>query len=89
MPYMMHGKKSTTKASLAEASEDDADNPHNNQIHLEADEVDEEPISQMEMASTVKEPEIPAVLLVDARNGFNELSQRTMLWTVCHLWTAG
>ena len=27
--------------------------------------------------------------LVDARNGFNELSRLTMLWTVRHRWTAG
>ena len=30
-----------------------------------------------------------AVLLVDARNGFNELGRRAMLWTVRHLWAAG
>ena len=27
--------------------------------------------------------------LVDARNGFNELSHLAMLWTVRHLWPAG
>eukprot|EP00957_Ditylum_brightwellii_P027485 2077883-Ditylum_brightwellii.AAC.1 len=27
--------------------------------------------------------------LVDARNGFNELSCYAMLWTVRHLWLAG
>eukprot|EP00957_Ditylum_brightwellii_P198386 15117760-Ditylum_brightwellii.AAC.1 len=27
--------------------------------------------------------------LVDARNGFNELSRLAMLWTVHHRWTAG
>ena len=27
--------------------------------------------------------------LVDARNGFNEMSRLAMLWTVWHLWTAG
>ena len=30
-----------------------------------------------------------AVLLVDAHNGFNELSHRAMLWTVRHCWPAG
>lgn len=30
-----------------------------------------------------------AVLLVDARNGFNELSRFAMLWTVRHLWPTG
>jgi hypothetical protein len=28
-------------------------------------------------------------LLVDARNGFNELGRKTMLWTVWHTWVAG
>ena len=32
---------------------------------------------------------IQAVLLVDARNGFNELGRKAMLWTVRHLWPAG
>ena len=27
--------------------------------------------------------------LVDACNGFNEMLQLAMLWTVCHRWTAG
>ncbi|MEM7495956.1 MAG: hypothetical protein AAF471_07510, partial [Myxococcota bacterium] len=30
-----------------------------------------------------------AILLVDARNGFNELNRRAMLWTVRHTWAAG
>jgi len=30
-----------------------------------------------------------AVLLVDARNGFNELGRKAMLWTVRHRWAAG
>lgn len=30
-----------------------------------------------------------AVVLIDARNGFNELNRFAMLWTVCHLWPAG
>jgi hypothetical protein len=42
--------------------------------------------------------EVPAVdtadsprvtLLVDARNGFNELGRKIMLWTVHHTWAAG
>ena len=28
-------------------------------------------------------------MLVDPRNGFNELSRLAMLWTVRHCWTAG
>ena len=28
----------------------------------------------------------PGVLLVDARNGFNELNRKCMLWTIRHLW---
>ena len=31
----------------------------------------------------------PGALLVDARNGFNELGRRAMLWTVRHRWPAG
>ena len=31
-------------------------------------------------------PLTEGVLLVDARNGFNELSRKAMLWTVRHLW---
>ena len=30
-----------------------------------------------------------ATLFVDAKNGFNELSRKAMLWTVRHLWVAG
>jgi hypothetical protein len=29
------------------------------------------------------------VLLVDAKNGFSELSQKAALWTMRHLWPAG
>ena len=35
------------------------------------------------------EPDVNVTLLVDARNGFNELGRKTMLWTVRHLWAAG
>ena len=28
----------------------------------------------------------PVTLLVDMRNGFNELGRKTMLWTVRHIW---
>ena len=31
----------------------------------------------------------PVTLLVDVRNGFNELGRKTMLWTIRHTWTAG
>eukprot|EP00957_Ditylum_brightwellii_P161524 12298852-Ditylum_brightwellii.AAC.1 len=27
--------------------------------------------------------------LVDARNGFNELSRMAMLWTICNRWPSG
>ena len=34
-------------------------------------------------------PEYEACLLVDARNGFNELGRKAMLWTVRHQWAGG
>ena len=36
-----------------------------------------------------QESEPSGTTLVDARNGFNELSRLAMLWTVRHGWTAG
>ena len=36
-----------------------------------------------------QETEPSGTTLVDARNGFNELSSFTMLWTVQHHWPAG
>ena len=36
-----------------------------------------------------KEAEPSGTTLVDARNGFNELSRLAMLWTVWHCWPAG
>ena len=38
------------------------------------------------------DPDTPppeALILVDAKNGFNELSRLAMMWTVRHLWPAG
>jgi hypothetical protein len=35
------------------------------------------------------DPDPIGALLVDARNGFNELGRRAMLWTVRHIWAAG
>ena len=36
------------------------------------------------------DPENPhGTLCIDARNGFNELNRKAMLWTVRHLWAAG
>ena len=43
-----------------------------------------------EEGPTVDTADSPHVtLLVDARNGFNELGRKTMLWTVRHTWAAG
>eukprot|EP00957_Ditylum_brightwellii_P044177 3351839-Ditylum_brightwellii.AAC.1 len=28
------------------------------------------------------------ILLVHARNAFNEINRRAMLWSICHLWPA-
>ena len=36
-----------------------------------------------------QEAEPIGTMLVDARNGFNELSRLTILWTVRHRWPAG
>ena len=36
-----------------------------------------------------QEDEPSGTTLVDARNGFNELSRLSMLWTVQHRWPAG
>ena len=36
-----------------------------------------------------QEAEPSVTTLVDARNGFNELSRLAMLWTVRYRWTAG
>ena len=36
-----------------------------------------------------QEAEPSGTTLVDARNGFNELSRLAMLWTVRHRWPAG
>ena len=36
-----------------------------------------------------KEADPSSTTLVDARNGFNELSRLAMLWTVRHRWPAG
>ena len=36
-----------------------------------------------------QEAELSGTTLVDARNGFNELSRLAMLWTVQHCWPTG
>ena len=36
-----------------------------------------------------QDAEPSGTMLVDARNGFNELSRLAMLWTVRHRWPAG
>ena len=36
-----------------------------------------------------KDAELSGILLVDARNGFNELSRLEMMWAVRHRWPAG
>ena len=40
-------------------------------------------------SSSLRKAEPSGTTLVDARNGFNELSRLTMLWVVCHRWPAG
>ena len=41
------------------------------------------------LESLTQEAEPSVTTLVDACNGFNELSRLEMLWTVQHLWLAG
>ena len=36
-----------------------------------------------------QEAELSGTTLVDARNGFNEMSRLAMLWTLIHCWPAG
>ena len=36
-----------------------------------------------------QDAELSGTILVDARNGFNELSRLEMMWTVQHRWPAG
>ena len=36
-----------------------------------------------------QDAELSGTMLVDTRNGFNELSRLAMLWTVRHCWPAG
>ena len=38
---------------------------------------------------TTESPVAPTILLVDAKNGFNELSRKAALWSVRHMWPAG
>jgi len=43
-----------------------------------------------DMTTTTKEPGQPyATLLVDVRNGFNELSHKAAMWTIRHRWPSG
>ena len=41
----------------------------------------------VDLATEQEDPVL--ALLVDARNGFNELSRKAMLWTVAHRWPSG
>ena len=41
------------------------------------------------VSSSLKKAELRGTMLVDAHNGFNELSRLEMLWTVRHRWPAG
>ena len=46
-------------------------------------------LDTMQSALGLSKTEYDAVVLVDARNGFNELGRKAMLWTVRHLWAGG
>jgi hypothetical protein len=64
------------QADLVASAEDASAGPATQPLAMEADPPEEAP-----------QPE--ALLLVEARNGFNELSRLSMLWTVRHRWAAG
>ena len=46
-------------------------------------------MTEEELPAVDKADTTPVTLLVDTRNGFNELGRKTMLWTVWHTWAAG
>ena len=59
----------------------------------ETGEIEEEgygaPRALVALEFLTKDTEPSGTTLVDARNGFNDLSRLAMLWTVQHRWTAG
>jgi hypothetical protein len=54
-----------------------------------ADQTMEDFMGNLQGAIGLTKDEFDAVLLVDARNGFNKLGRKAMLWTVHHLWAGG
>jgi hypothetical protein len=44
---------------------------------------------ESELGAEDTSPEPTGLLQVDARNGFNELGRKAMLWTVRHRWANG
>ena len=51
-------------------------------------------VAPVEAVATVTAPTVAAVeaeglMLIDAKNGFNELGRKAMFWTVWHRWAAG
>jgi hypothetical protein len=56
---------------------------------MEELEMEDPPLPGIQLPMMEEEVEQSATLLIDTRNGFNELSQKAALWTVRHHWANG
>ena len=88
----VHAISKATESYTEESTLDDLPQDLTEALSSPIEEADDIQIMTQEV--TVDMPQVDvskihATLLVDARNGFNELSRKTMLWTVRHLWSNG